>query len=194
MRERDAFWAAEQSRKLTLPGKAEDYKLGLPKDFQAPQGIEFQPNENDPILPQARAFALKHGLSQDAFHELVALDAASKIGSQQAIDNAKAAEVQKLGTNGVARKTAVDTWLKAMLGDDLGKEMSTYTFTAKQVQALETLMARMRSQGASGPQGGPREAPPDAERVSADQYAKMTAAERIDYARRFPQPMNGASR
>lgn len=188
-----AFKAAEDSRRLTLPAKPEDYKLALSKDFKPPQGVEFVPNDNDPILPQARAFAQKHGLTQEAFSELVDLHAAGQIGTQQAITNAQAAEVAKLGTNGTARKTAVDTWLKAQVGDDFGGEISRFTFTAKQIQAFEALMAKGRTQGAASPNNTGREPPTEPGKVAPEQYAKMTPAQKLDYARQFPQPaVNGA--
>lgn len=184
-----AFKAADDSRRLTLPAKPEDYKLELPKDFKAPQGIEFKLNDQDPLLPQARAFAHKYGLPQEAFQDLLSLDAASKIGSQQNIDTAKAAEVAKLGVNGTARKTAVDTWLKAELGDDLGAEMSRFTFTAKQIEGIEKLMAKARTQGGTGP-GVPHREPPDAPgKVSDEEYGRMSFTERQAYAARFPQPV-----
>jgi hypothetical protein len=193
VREHVSFKAAEDSRKLTLPQKPEDYKLGLPKDFKAPQGIEFVPNEQDPLLPQARAFAQKYGLPQEGFEELVGLKAAIEIGNKQQIDNAKAAEVQKLGVNGTARKTAVDTWLIAELGEDLGKHVSMFTYTAKQVEAFEKLMAKARTQGASSFTHQNREPPNEPGRVTPEQYNKMSPAAKLDYARQFPQVgMNGA--
>lgn len=183
-----SFKAAEDSRKLTLPQKPEDYKLALPQDFKAPDGIEFTPNENDPILPQAKAFALKHGLSQDAFSELVGLHAAGQIATKQMIDNAKAAEVQKLGATGTARKTAVDTWLAAQLGDELGKHMSQFTYTAKQIEGFEKLIANARTQGAHSFSHQHRE-PSDAPgKVSDEQWNKMTFGERQAYAAKFSQP------
>jgi hypothetical protein len=141
------FKAAEDSRRLTLPQKPEDYKLALPKDFKAPDGIEFVPDENDPLLPQARAFAQEAGLTQDQFEKLVSLHAASQVASQQMIKDAKAAEIQALGVNGTARMTAVQTWLNAQVGEDLGKHFSQFLYTAKQVEAMEKIMTVFRTQG-----------------------------------------------
>lgn len=190
-----AFKAAEDSRRLTLPQKPEDYQVKLPKDFQVPQGVEFVPNENDPLLPQARAFAKEAGLSQDQFEKLIGLKAAIDIGSRQLIDNAKAAEVQKLGATGTARKTAVDTWLMAELGDDLGKEMSKYTFSAKQVEGFEKLIAKSRTQGAGSydPRHGEISQPG---KVTDEEYNAMSFSEKREYAAKFgnptaPQQANG---
>jgi hypothetical protein len=188
-----AFKATEDSRKLTLPQKLEDYTLSLPKDFKAPEGIEFVPDEKDPLLPQARAFAQKNGLTVDAFHELMGMHAAGQIGQQQNIAAAKAAEVTKLGVNGTARKTAVDTWLVAQVGEDFGKEMSKFTFTAKQVEGFEKLMAIGRQQGASGFSHQNREPPIEQGKVDQATYDKFSYTEKKDYAARFPQS-NGDAR
>jgi hypothetical protein len=186
-----AFKAAEDSRRLTLPQKPEDYKLELSKNFKAPQGVEFKPNENDPVLPLARAFAKKYELSQDAFSELVDLHAAGQIGTMETIKNAKAAELQKLGATGTARMDAAMTWLKAQVGEDLGKHFTQFLYTAQQVEAIEKLMANFRTQGAGSytPQHGEERTPG---KVSQEEYAAMSPGERHEYAKKFPQPhING---
>lgn len=194
-RDLQAFKAADDSRRLTLPAKPEDYKLELPKDFKAPEGIEFVPNDKDPILPQARAFAQKYGIPQDGFAELVALHAAAQIGQQTNIAAAKAAEVTKLGPNGTARKTAVDTWLVAQVGEEMGNELSRFTYTATQIEAFETLMAKARTQGASSFSHQNREPPKEQGKWTEEQYKAASPAARLDYARQFPQPQtNGAAR
>lgn len=191
-RDLTAFKAAEDSRKLTLPAKPEDYKLELSKNFKPPQGIEFKPNESDPILPQARTFAQKYGLTQEAFSELVDLHAAGQVSSMQAINNAKAKEVEKLGPNGTARVTAAQTWMGAV-DPELGKHFSDFLFTEKQVLFVEKLMARDRTQGAASPSNSGREPPKEAGKVTQAEYDKMSAADRLNYVRQFPQPsMNGA--
>lgn len=149
-RDLTAFKAAEDSRKLTLPTKPEEYRLELPKDFKPPQGVEFKFDEKDPLLPQAREFALKNGWTQDQFSGAMGLHAAAKIAEKQNIEQAKTAEVQKLGVNGPARKTLVDTWLKAQLGDELGGHFSQFMLTANQVIGVEELMKKFRTQGAGG--------------------------------------------
>lgn len=191
VREHVAFKAAEDSRRLTLPQKPEDYKLQLPKDFKAPQGIEFVPNENDPLLPLAREFAKEAGLSQEQFEKLVGFKAAIEIGNRQQMDAARADQLQKLGVNGTARKTALDTWLNATLGPELGKHMSEFTFTAQQVEGFEKIMANARNQGVGNPPNGHRD-PEAPGKVSQADYDRMSFSERADYAKRFPQPqLNG---
>ena len=101
--------------------------------------------------------------------------------------------MQKLGATGTARKTAVDTWLKAQLGDELGKHMSQFTFTAQQVEGYEKIMAAFRTQGAGSytPQHADHQTPG---KLSNEAYAKLTPREQLEYARKFPQPVqNGAA-
>lgn len=181
-----------------MPQKPEEYALRLPKNYQAPQGIEFVPNDSDPLLPQARQ--LMHDIDQgrlsgqDAFEQIVGLYAASKVSTQQQITDAKAAEVQKLGANGTARKSAADTWLRAELGDEHGAEMSKYLFSAKQVEAVEKLIAKARTQGAHSYSNQHRD-PDTPPTLSDSDYEKLTFAEKREYAAKHQQPApNGAGR
>lgn len=158
-----------------MPKAPEEYPFELPKDFKPPQGVEFKLDDKDPLLPQARAFALKHGLSADGFREMMGLYAAGQVGNQQLIDNAKAAEVGKLGVNGPARKTAVDTWLNASVGEELGKHLSSYLLTEKSVEAIEKLMARDRG-SAGGFTHANRETPANSGTIPG--YETMTFEQR----------------
>ncbi len=186
-----AFKAAEDSRRATLPAKAEDYKIALPKDFKPPQGVEFKPNENDPLAPQARAFAVKHGLSQEGFEELVGLKAAIEIGNKQQVDTFKAAEAVKLGATAQPRMDAVTTWIKATVGDDLGKDLVLNLLTARQFEGFEKIIGAMRAQGQAGYDNRNSEVH-QVGKVSDEEYRKMSPGERHEYAKKFPQPqLNG---
>jgi hypothetical protein len=137
--------------------------------------MEFQLKPDDPLLPQARDFALKHGLSKDAFKELVGLHASGQVAMQQSLAAFEAGEVQKLGVNGPQRKTAVDNWLVATLGDDVGKHWAATMKTVKHVEGVEKLMALDRgSAGRFSHQH--REAPADAGTIPG--YATMSFEQR----------------
>jgi hypothetical protein len=188
------FKATEDSRRLTLPQKVEEYDFALPKDFKPPEGIEFKLNPDDPLAGQARAFALKHGLSKEGFSELLALHAAGKIGSEQSIGAAKAAEVQKLGVNGPARKTAVDTFIASVPGvsADDAKTFSQFMFSATQVTVLEKVMAHMRSQGVGSFRPNPDAPQPST--ISDADWNKMSYAAQKEYsAQHDQQRFNGKS-
>jgi hypothetical protein len=179
--------AAEDSRKLTLPQKADDYKVELPSDFKAPEGVKFEFNANDPLLAQARTLAHELGIPQDGFSKLLSLYAGTQVATQAQVTAAKNAEVAKLGPTGPARVDALDTFFKSYLGEAEGKQLISRAFTASDVQILEKLVAKVTSQGGAAFKGTGREAPPQGGRVSDADYAKMSPAQRLDYARQFDQ-------
>ncbi len=143
VREHVAFRAAEESRKLTLPQKAEEYPFKLPDDFQLPQGVEFVLDDKDARIPLLRELALKEGISAEGFQKILGIYASGQVSDKQTIDAAKTAEVQKLGVNGPARKTAVDTFVKAF-DPEHGDEVTKFMFSAGQVQFMEKVMAALR--------------------------------------------------
>lgn len=180
------FKATEDSRRLTLPKTADEYLPQLPKDFQAPQGVEFKIDNNNPIWSQARQ--LMHDIDtgkvsgQAAFEKMIALHAANEISNAQTIRTARDAEVTKLGPAGSARVTAVQSFLNAQLGEQLGGFMGNMLVTAQHVQGFEQLMASFRNQGAGT--FSPARAPDAPARPSPEQYNKMTYAEKVEYAER----------
>jgi hypothetical protein len=181
------FKATEDSRRLTLPKTPDEYLPQLPKDFQAPQGIEYKIDANNPVMAQARQ--LMHDIDtgkvsgQAAFEKMLSLHAANEIGTVQTLKAARDAEVGKLGPAGPARVTAVEGFLNAQLGEADGKIMSTMLVTAKHVEGFERLMAAFRNQGSGSFQ--PARAPSEPARVSPEQYAKMTYSEKKEYAEQF---------
>jgi len=137
--------------------------------------MEFQLKPDDPLLPHAKAFALKHGLSKDAFKELVGLHASGQLAFQQSLAAFEANEVKNLGVNGPQRKTAADTWLVATLGEDIGKHWAATMKTVKHVEGVERLMARdLGSEGRFSHQH--REPPADAGTIPG--YANMSFEQR----------------
>jgi hypothetical protein len=187
------FKASEDSRRLTLPQKPEEYDFALPKDFKPPEGIEFKLDPNDPLASEARKFAIEAGLSKEQFSKLLAIHAAGQIGSAQAIDNAKRAEVEKLGVNGPARKTAVDTFIASVPGvsADEAKAFSQFMFTASQVQVIEKVMAHMRSQGVAPMRPNPDA--PTKPTVSDAEWNSWSYARQKEYAAAHPQPNGSAA-
>jgi hypothetical protein len=174
--------AAEQVRRAALPAKPEDYKIGTTPNFKPPEGIEFKIDEADPLWPQARSWAQKHGLSQDAFNEAIDLVAGSKIADAGTIKAAREAEVGKLGAAGPARVTALNTFF-----DGIGApEMKSMLVTAGIVQAAERLVAKFASQGAANFSQAHRDASPQG-KVTDEQWDKMSSRERQEYSQRFDQ-------
>lgn len=180
--------AAEDSRKLTLPAKPEDYKVELPGDFKLPAGIEFKLDASNPLWSQGQAWAQKHGLTQEAFQEAIALVAGDRVGTQAQVDAARNAEIGKLGVNGPARVTAVKTWAQGMIGEQAGAQFVSRLFTASDVQMAEALIAKFSGSGSFRSTG--REPPDQPGRKSADDVAKMSLQDQLAYARQFKQPQH----
>ena len=183
--------AADDVRRLALPQNPDDYKIALPADFKPPEGIEFKFNEADPNLAQARA--VMHDIDsgkisgQEAFSKLLGLYAGAQVASTAAINAARTAEVGKLGANGTARVTAVTTFFKSFLGEAEGAQLASRMFTARDIEIAEKLVQKVASQGGAPFRSNGREPPQPAGRVSNEEFAKMSPAARIDYARRFDQ-------
>lgn len=171
--------AAEQVRRSALPGKPEDYKVATSANFKPPEGIEFKIDENNPLWAQARNWAQKSGLTQDQFHEAIDLFAGSQVADAATIKAARDAEVAKLGANGTARVTAVNTFLDAAGVGGLKDRL----FTAADVQAMEKLVAKFSSQGAASFNGAHRVPQQSGSLVSDEEFSKMTPAQRLDYTR-----------
>jgi hypothetical protein len=176
-------------RKATLPATPADYVPALPENFKLPAGVDFKIDAADPMLADARAWAHGKGLSQSDFSELISIYASSKANEQAFINTATAAEVAKMGANGVQRVTALEQWLRGMVGDKLAGPMRQMMATADIVRGLEIIQSRMSSQGVASFSQAHREPGHDQRsgRVSDEAYNAMTPGQRLDYARGFDQ-------
>ena len=177
--------AAEQSRRLALPESPDKYEVKLPDGFKPPEGVEFK--FSDPLLAQARATAHKLGIGQEGFSELLGLYAGAQVANQQQIVAARNAEIAKLGTAGPARVDALTTFWKAQLGEAEGAQVMSRVLTASDVALHEKIVARMQGQNGSSFSTRGREAPTQPGRLSPEQVAKLSPADRLDYSRRFNQ-------
>ncbi len=181
--------AADESRRLTLPAKPEDYKIELPKDFTLPQGVEFKIDADNPLWAQGQQWAQKNGLTQEAFQEAIALVAGDRVGTAAQIDQARKAEIGKLGANGQARVTAIQTWAQGLLGQDPGARFVSRLFTAADVQMAESLIAKFTGSGTF--KSGGREPPEAPGKLSDADYNKLSMPDRLDYARRMTAAAQG---
>jgi hypothetical protein len=173
----------DDSRKLTLPADPSGYKLDLPKDFVQPPGIEFKFDEASPAAQLARQFALEVGLSQEQFSKMVSIHAATEVANTQNLKTARDAEVAKLGATGTARVTAIETFLKGHLGDELAKPFRTTLVMETQVRGWEIIMQKLANAGAGSFQ--PPRAPHEPARISDAEYGRMSYSEQKAYADRM---------
>lgn len=186
LNELTAFKAAADVKRLALPQKPEDYKLALPKDFQPPAGVEFKLDEADPLFTQARAWAKENGLSQEAFEKGIGMIAARDVATTQMLTQARNEQISKLGPNGTARVTALNTFLDAKGLAPMKSMMAT----AEIVEAMEKMVQMVTSGGNFSQQ---HRDPEVAQKVSDDEWAKMSPSEKRAYAAQFPQPVPQAN-
>jgi hypothetical protein len=179
LRERDAL---EKSRKLTQPADPTGYKLELPKDFVQPQGIEFKFDESGPAVQLAREFAHKNGFSQEQFSRMAAIHAAVEVQKLTQFRDLERVEVEKLGATGSQRVTAVQTFLKAHLGDDIARPFMNTLVMEKQVRGWEMIMQKLAG-GGSSPRLNSGRGPDDARpRMSDADWSRMSYSEQKAYA------------
>jgi hypothetical protein len=110
-----------------------------------------------------RQFALKNEFTQDQFAEGLDLVASLRVGEAYAVNQAKRAEVGKLGAAATQRIDTVTTWLAAMTGDKGAAMVRVLQMcpVADTIVAFESLMQRFQTQGAGSytPTGRRVEAP-----------------------------------
>jgi hypothetical protein len=139
--------AADDARKLTLPQSPEAYELKTPDTFKPPEGVKFEFNKDDPTIAQARQLAHARGMDQATFSDFLGIYAANKIAEATVINNARNAEIAKLGSAVPQRIDAVKTWAHGTLGSELGGAIEQMLVTAKHVEAFERIMQKFSGQG-----------------------------------------------
>lgn len=178
-----AFEAQDNVRRAGLPQNPDAYKLELPNGFQLPEGVQFQFDENDPRLGEARKLAHEAGLDQGTFSRLLGIHAAYELGETQRIKTARKGEIDKLGASGPARVDAVGTWLKSMIGDKGGALLDRLVL-ASDLEAMEDLVKKFSSQGTAGYSQQHRETPGGT--FDEAEYAKLPvgSSARVEYMRK----------
>lgn len=174
-----AFEAEQAVRRNSLPASEADYQVKLPNGFQAPQGVNFEFDMNDPALAQARKIAKARGVDQETFSDMLGVFAASKIGEQQKQAQQREQHLAALGATGPQRIDAVATWLAAKAGQD-GAAVASFIKqwpSAPIVKAMENLIKQFSSQGGADYSGQHRETP-DAEAGKIPGYDKMNFQQR----------------
>jgi hypothetical protein len=166
---------ARELRQATLPASPADYAAELPADFKAPPGVEIKFDETDPLLIDGRAWAHSQGFDQTQWSQMLALYAGAKAKEAALINTAGAAEVAKLGVNGTQRVTALETWMRGMVGDELAGAMRGMLVTEKIVRGWEKIQHQFQSQGAASFTQSHRVAPDNNEIPG---YSKMSFEQR----------------
>lgn len=183
--------AADEVRRNALPKTVADYKMDLPKEFKLPEGMKWEWKTDAPEFGKFKEVALKHQWSQDAVTDALGIFAEVQVGSDAQYQHALASEREKLGANGTARVTAIETWLNGIVGPENAAELKKVMITAGAVKAIEQIITKHSSQGAASFRQDGREPGGAGGKFSAEQWAAMSPAERWEH--RLPAP-NGAGR
>lgn len=159
------------------------YEVRLPGDFQLPEGVEGSNspiNADDPRIANLREFAHVNQLTQEQFEKMVGLGAQMEIAEQTLLREALGRQIDALGPKAQDRIGAVKHWVAAKLPADQAESLLGVLFTAKQIEAMETLMKLNRGAVPGNP-GVAREF--GRQDLSDEEWDKMSAADRITYAR-----------
>jgi hypothetical protein len=176
--------AERVAREAAIPASFDKYEIKLPDGFKAPEGMQFEFNVNDPGLIEARKAAHELKLDQAGFSRMLGIYAANKLGEVQASNVARDAEMAKLGATGPQRLEAIETWLKAKVGDKAGVMIATMKKypVAANVEAMESIIRAFSSQGAGGFSQSGRETQED--------QGKIPGYENMNFAQRRAAQMN----
>lgn len=179
-----ALKAEQDSRAAAVPATKDDYKVALPAEFKI-EGLELKEgespiDENDPRISFARDFAHSQGFTQPQFEGLVALGVQMDMAEQTGLTEALKAQAEALGGKGKERIEAVTNWLGAKLGGEFAAALGPMIMTAKQVQAFERIMQLNRGAVPGNPGAGRDTGKPE---MSDEDYAKLSATDKINYAR-----------
>jgi hypothetical protein len=178
-----ATHAADVARKATLPADPSGYKIELPADFKVPDGVELRLRPDLPEAQDLARWAHRHGVSPQAFQEILTIEATRQTRDALAITSARNKEIDRLGVTGTARIAAIESFLDSMGASGLKARI----FTGRDVADFEKIISNRVSQGAAPMPRGGREPPEPQGRVSEEAYSKMSPGDRLSYARQHDQ-------
>jgi hypothetical protein len=170
--------AERVARAQALPQSPDAYQVALPEGFKPPEGMQFEFRNDDPAMIEARKAAHELGLDQNGFSRLLGIYAANKLGELQSTNSAREAEMTKLGSAAPQRIEAVETWLKAKVGDKANVMIETLKQfpVAANVEAFEGIMRAFSSQGGSSVTQSGRETETDQGKIPG--YENMSFVQR----------------
>ena len=181
---------AEQDLRAAAVPADGNYQAKLPDGFKMPEGLtgEFVFNEADPAFVDLKRWAAGRGFDQQTFSELISFYASSEAQKEVAFRTAQAREVEKLGANGTTRVTAIDVWLRSMVGDELTGKMRPMIVSSSIVEGFERLASRFTSQGAA-PFSQAHRAPQEsgAGRLTEEAYNKLSQSGALGLRARLSQ-------
>jgi hypothetical protein len=170
------FKAQQDARLAGLPAKPDDYQLALPDDVKFPEGVTFQLDDKNPMVPALKTWAHGHKVDPAAVNQLAGIYAQAEAAKFKAVEQAHQMEMQTLGANAQARLDNLKTFLTASVGETGWKALAPGIYSAEAVKALEALQSQLKNGGMPAASGAGRVPGVDPASVSlADRlYPTMT--------------------
>lgn len=176
-----------ESRFATVPDSPDKYeatvdavKALLPADIKLPEDFALLPNDH-PVMVGGKKLAHELGIPAADFPKLVAFEVQRQVGEANELTEAAAAQRTLLGEKADARISAVETWLKGRVGEEHARHMNAMLFSAKHIEAFESLIKQFGTGGAPPLNRTGQE--PGKPGLSDEEYGRMSPAQKITYAR-----------
>jgi hypothetical protein len=136
----------ETERMKARPETPDKYQAKLPADFKLPEGREYKPDENNPMMKWWRKTAHDSGMSQEQFEQGIAtyMDAMN-YGAPDL-----KAEYAKLGEKAQDRLKSVENFLRSKLEDRHFQALAPVAVSAEAIEAVEKLMHMTMSPALGG--------------------------------------------
>lgn len=139
------FKADQDARLQGLPESADKYELGLPEDFQLPDGVKVDIPADAPLAVALKQVAFEHKLPPAALQPLMKAHVESVLGELTAANKAIQDAHARLGEKAADRIGAVTSFAKANLPAEQAEALTDAIhsgFGDRVVSALETLIAK----------------------------------------------------
>jgi hypothetical protein len=142
-------------RVANRPKTADDYEVRVPDDLakDMSEDMNFEFNNDDPMLVFWKEFAHEQGLDQTGFDAGLSAYIGAAFSNMPNFDT----ELKALGDNGAERVEHVQLWAKKNFDQETYNSMEQFATTAGGIKAMEAMMAKSGepafSPGGNGPAG-----------------------------------------
>lgn len=125
----------------SFTGSPEEFTVTLDEALTE-KGIEI--TTDDPLYDEASKFAKESNMSQEGFNGLMNLYAMSKVAENEAIEQHRTDEIEKLGQNAQGRIDNINSWVTANLPADLVEGFQEMATSAESIKVMERLVSMTR--------------------------------------------------
>jgi hypothetical protein len=177
--------AQDDFRRASVPLTPADYKVALPEGLTLPGNAEYRFDEagNKASFDAAKAWAHQRGMSQADFSEMMGLYASHHAAQEARIAEVARAELQKAGPNAGMRVDSISRWIRAEVGDADARPIIATLATNAHLKFYEKILTKITNQGTATFDNRHRDRGPEAGTVSDAEWATMSDAAKLDYAR-----------